>query len=94
MAYFNIKSTFTFVAPRGEFTDWGLQGEGATVLQPLLSQLIDDGKTAGRFFLIDEYTGYRLFSDRESAETWQAALSQCITEIGKRTDFTASIEEI
>ena len=94
MAHFNIKSTFTFAEPRGNFPVWGLSSEGATVLEPLLLQLINDGKTMGRFFLIDEYTGYRLFSDRESAETWQAALSQCITEIGKRTDFTASIEEI
>jgi len=93
MAY-NIKSTIAFAAPRGNSPDWGLNGEGATVLEPLLLQLIDTGKTDGRFYTIDDCIGYRLFSDQASAESWQAALSQCITDIGHRTDFTTSIETI
>ena len=91
---YNIKSTVTFAEPRGRMPNWGLTGEGGTVLNPLLMQLTDSEKTTGKFFLVDDFTGYRLFSDRESAETWQAALSQCITDIGKRTDFTTSIDEI
>ena len=93
MAY-NIKSTVTFAEPRGHNPNWGLGGEGGIVLNPLLMQLTDSEKTTGKFFLVDDFTGYRLFSDRESAEIWQAALSQCITDIGNRTDFTTSIDEI
>ena len=93
MAY-NIKSTFTFEVPKNGHEPWGVQNEGEATLAPLLAQLIAEGKTDGDFFRLNDCSGYRLFSDRASAESWQAALSQCIREIGKRTDFTATIEEI
>jgi hypothetical protein len=93
MAY-NIKSTFTFEAPKSGDEPWGLTNEGAPILAPLLAQLVAEGKTDGEFHRSDYNTGYRLFSDRASAESWQAALSQCIIEIGNRTDFTKTIEEL
>ena len=93
MAY-NIKSTFTFEAPKNRNELWGLQNEGEATLAPLLAQLIAEGKTDGEFYRLDDYSGYRLFSDRASAESWQAALSQNIIEFGNRTDFTATIEEL
>ena len=96
MAY-NIKSTFTYKEPLNfSFGTWpnGLNNNDGENLHELLSQLTADGKTDGELNKIDELKAVRYFSDRASAETWQAALSEYLTTIVECTTFTNIIEEV
>ena len=91
MAY-NIKSTFTLKEPLPRNLErWANHGES---LRKLLSQLVADGKTDGELVKDNNRIAFRYFSDRASAETWQAALSEYLINIVEFTAFTSIIEEI
>lgn len=91
MAY-NIKSTFTFKEPLP--TDPARWAKHSESLKELLSQLVADGKTDGELVKDGNLIAFRYFSDRASAETWRAALSEYLINVVEFTAFTSIIEEI